>query len=119
MEANKTGNIRTTYKIRRVRKTTVAVKKQWVLHICLCVLVSVRVDLFIQHATRKRYAVSSAASLAPPYFSTLSHKRHDFRKKVTEHKMRVLIFSTTFISNISHPKKNSATYCHKCEKSFM
>ena len=81
MEANKTGNIRTTYKIRRVRKTTVAVKKQWVLHTCLCVLVSVRVDLFIQHATRMRYAVSSAASLAPLYFSTLSHKRHNFRKK--------------------------------------
>jgi len=30
-------------------------------------------------------------------FPTLSHKRHDFReKKVTEHKMCVLIFSVTF-----------------------
>jgi hypothetical protein len=26
---------------------------------------------------------------------TLSHKRHDFRKNVIEHKMRVLIFSTS------------------------
>jgi hypothetical protein len=25
--------------------------------------------------------VLSASSLAPPYLSTLSHKRHDFRKK--------------------------------------
>ena len=29
----------------------------------------------------------NAASLASPYFSTLSHKRYDFRKKVTKHKM--------------------------------
>jgi hypothetical protein len=28
-------------------------------------------------------------------FSTLSHKRHDFRENVIEYKMRVLIFSTT------------------------
>jgi hypothetical protein len=32
------------------------------------------------------------------YFSTLSHKRYDFRKKNTEHNMYVLIFSTTFFS---------------------
>jgi hypothetical protein len=39
-------------------------------------------------------------SLAPPYSSTFSHKRHDIRKKVTEHKMCVLIFCTSFIRNI-------------------
>jgi hypothetical protein len=39
--------------------------------------------------------LSSAASVAPPYFSTLSHKRHDFRKTVMEYKMCILILSTT------------------------
>jgi hypothetical protein len=30
-------------------------------------------------------------------FQLLSHKRHDFREKVIEHKMCVLIFSTKFV----------------------
>jgi len=30
------------------------------------------------------------------YFPTLSHKRHDFQKKVIEHKTHVLIFSAWF-----------------------
>ena len=64
------------------------------------------ITLVIQHAKRvRRIVLSSVGSLAPPYFSTLSHKRHDFRKKVTEHKMCVLIFSTTSIWNISHFKR--------------
>ena len=48
------------------------------------------------------------------YFSALSHKQNDFReKKVTVHKMCVLVFSTTFLTNISH-SKNRARYDHKC-----
>jgi len=35
----------------------------------------------------------SVACLVVPYISTLRHKPHDFREKVTEHKMCVLIFS--------------------------
>jgi len=40
-----------------------------------------------------------------------SHKRHDFgAKKVTEHKMGVLIFGTTFVCKTPHSKKTSARY---------
>jgi hypothetical protein len=63
--------------------------------------------------------IFSAASLAPSHFLMLSHKWHDFRKKVTEHKMCVLISSTTFIQNISHSKNNLARYCYICENIFM
>jgi hypothetical protein len=60
------------------------------------------------------YVVSSVPCPAVPYFSTVSHKRCDIRKKVTEHKMCILIFSAVFVSKISHSKKNSARYCHIC-----
>jgi hypothetical protein len=56
------------------------------------------VALVIQHAKRmSRIILSSVVCLAVPYFSTLSHKRYDFREKVIEHQKRVLIFSTTFV----------------------
>ena len=88
----------------RSRKHCCRGKAIYILHICVCVCVRMRsrarvhVALLIQHATRMRHIVTSfVAPLAPPYFSTLSHKRHDFREKVIEHKMCVWIFCTTFI----------------------
>ena len=35
-------------------------------------------------------------------------------KKVIEHKMRVLIYTTTFAGNISHSKNNQARYNKEC-----
>jgi len=51
------------------------------------------------------YYLSPVACPALQYFSTLSRKRLDFRDNVIEHEMCVLIFSTTFVRNISHSKK--------------
>jgi hypothetical protein len=57
----------------------------------------VSVALVIQHAKRMRCIIFSAvACLVLPYFSALSHKQHDFGKRVIEHKMSVLIFSAAF-----------------------
>ena len=43
----------------------------------------------------------------------------DFRKKVTEYKMCVLIFSTNFVWNISHTKKKWARCDKKTVLAFM
>ena len=52
------------------------------------------------------YILSSVTCPALQIFSTLSHKRHDFQEKVIEHKMCILLSSTTFVWSISHSKKN-------------
>jgi hypothetical protein len=51
---------------------------------CGCVFIA----LGIQHAMRMRHIVNCGLSVRLyNIFSTFSHKRHDFRKKITEHKM--------------------------------
>ena len=56
------------------------------------------VALDIRHAMRmQRVLLPSAACVAVPCLPTISHKLHDFQENVTEHKMCVLIFRTTFV----------------------
>ena len=71
------------------------------------------VALVIQHAMRIRHILlSHVASVALPCFFTLSHKRHNFWKSVTEYKIS-FDFLYKFIWNISPYKKNSARYDQK------
>ena len=50
---------------------------------------------------------------AMQYFPTLSHKRHNFRKrKIIEYKM-CFDFLNKIFPKISHYKNNSAVYYHK------
>jgi hypothetical protein len=65
--------------------------------------VSVFVDT--QHAMHmRRIRLSSVACPVLPYFSALSHKRHDFRKK--KFVLMCFDFLYNFCLNISHSKKN-------------
>jgi hypothetical protein len=61
--------------------------------------VHARVALLIQHAKRMRQIVASfVVAQASPYFSTLSHKRHNFKKKkVSKIKCVFFIFSTNVV----------------------
>jgi hypothetical protein len=74
--------------------------------------VNVCVALVIQHAMRLRNIVLFGL-FHSIIISTLSQKRHDLKKKGTEHKVCVVIFSTTFFWNIPHSKKNRARYDQK------
>ena len=59
------------------------------------------VALVTQHAKRMRHIIlSSVACPVLPYFSTLSHKRHDLRVKDLLNKKRVFRFCPQFLSEI-------------------
>jgi len=60
--------------------------------------------------------LSSVAYPALQYFSTLSHKRHNFWKTMWKIKC---VFSVKFVLNISHSKTYWAIYDQKCILIFM
>jgi hypothetical protein len=87
--SNKAGSVRINATSRCVRATIVAVEKQYyIFWTCICNLICAECTA---HAP---YCIVTCGCPAVPYFSTLSHKRQDFRKNVFEHRMCVLIFCT-------------------------
>ena len=62
--------------------------------------------LDIQHALSMRHIAVCGLCPALQLFSTLCHKLHDFRKKVTGHKMCVLIFCTTLAETFLILRRN-------------
>jgi hypothetical protein len=99
---------------RSVRANVLVVQMQRVLHnlsVCVCRL---RYPACNAHAPY--YHVVCPAL---QYFSTLSHKRHDLRKKVIENKIFVSSFSVTFVWNIFYSRKKWARYDRKCMLVFM
>jgi hypothetical protein len=92
LSGDQTGNLHTNFNIAGLSPYHCCCGKAINITYSQCVSVA----LIIQHAERMLPIVLlSAAYLAVQYFSTLSHKRHDFRENVNEHMMCASIFSTT------------------------
>ena len=90
--SNKTRNVRINLRLRHFRVSTVCrVEVSHVLSACLQ----------LQLSRMRRIILSSVACLALPYFSTLSHKRHNFRKKELSNIKCVLIFCTALSKQLS------------------
>jgi hypothetical protein len=90
-------------------------------HVCITIVTvgnysgCVSVALVIQHAKHMHSVIlSSVVCPPPPYFSTLCQMANFQKKSCWTYNVCVLIFSTDFVRNISHSKKNSARYYHKC-----
>ena len=104
MYYNKTGNIRVTWHSRTFAKPLFAWKnnKYYIfLRVVACVRSAVwacvRCACNPAHPTSKAcgHILSFVAYLAPPHFSTFSHKKRDFREEKLLNIKCVLIFSTS------------------------
>jgi len=77
------------------------------------VCVSVSVALVIQHEMHMRPIDVCGVSGSIIFFHIIS-QRAQFKKKIIQHRMCVLIISTIFVSNIFHSKNNRVRYDHIC-----
>jgi hypothetical protein len=96
---NKTGNVVQRNTETRSRNHCCRGKAVTITYFCVCVY---RCVLASAHGRRRelapmRHIVICGLSGSTTFSSTLSHKGHDFRKQITEHKVCILLFST--ISN--------------------
>ena len=69
------------------------------------------VTLVIQHPVRMCHIVNFCLPHCLGFSHITSKKARFSEKKVTEHKMRVLMSSTRCVRNISHSKKKRAKMC--------
>jgi hypothetical protein len=76
------------------------------------------VALGIQHAKRMSRIVICSLSGSTIFLHIISQTAR-FSKTVVEYKMCVLIFSTNYVWNIFHSKKNWGRYDRKCILVFM
>ena len=71
--------VRTNVKLGSARVNTVTVEKSVTYPVCVTVVLFIQNKKSLRHNT---YIAICGLSLDLQYFSTLSHKRHDFREKV-------------------------------------
>ena len=75
--------------------------------------------LGIQHAIRMRRSVKFGMSSFTIFFHIVLLRARFSRKKIIERMMCVLIFSATFVWNVSHSKNNWAREDQKCVLVFQ
>ena len=110
---NNTRNVRITYHWGALVQPLLRRKsiKYYTFWVCVC---SLSYRACNSHAPHCHLWPAPLYNIIPKYFINGMNK-----KQVIGHKMCVLIFSTTFVWNISHSKKNQARYYHKCTSVFM
>ena len=97
-------------KLKRLRLSIVVFEKQLTVTSSECVFVA----LVIYHTKLVSRIMPPATYLVLPYFSTSSHKQHDFLKKRLLNVNCVLIFFYNFCLKHFHSRNNSARNDHKC-----